>query len=92
MRMASESVISLDRGGCRHVNLRTQIRAPWRSALDGRALVAGCWEGGVRLRMVGGLPTVAAIETICRAANRDLTARERSVHFPPTAHPYRLYP
>jgi WD40 repeat protein len=49
---------------------------------DGRTLATGSFDGVVRLWKVG-LPTIAAaIEKICRAVNRDLTAQERSVYLP----------
>ncbi|MGN9909358.1 nSTAND1 domain-containing NTPase [Phytohabitans sp. LJ34] len=49
---------------------------------DGRTLASGSWMGEVKLWEVG-MPTVAAaIDKICRMANRDLTPRERSVYLP----------
>jgi WD40 repeat protein len=46
---------------------------------DGRTLATGSWDGAVRLWDVT-LPTLpAAIENICRAVNRDLTAQELSL-------------
>jgi WD40 repeat protein len=49
---------------------------------DGRTLATAGWHGSVKLWDIA-LPTLAAaIEKICRAVNRDLTAQERSVYLP----------
>jgi WD40 repeat protein len=49
---------------------------------DARTLATGSYDGAIRLWDVT-LPTLpAAIEKICQAANRDLTAQERSLYLP----------